>query len=146
MRALHRVIDHRAELLRHAGIGQRLGEVILVAEDEMQREHAGLRRQRRGVRGRGDDEVDVAGAQLLQHHRLLAQLRAGELVDAHLAAAQFHELGVEDVAGDAVSGRVRLIVAEGKLALSIGVGGHGKRHDTNGHSRRRELSDRRSHW
>ena len=88
----------------------------LVAEDEVQREHAGLRRQRRRVGRRRDDEVDVAGAHLLQHLRLLAELRAGELVDAHLAAAQLLQLGVEDVGGDAVGGGRRLVVGEAELA------------------------------
>src|SRR5204863_8710419 len=94
-----------------------LGQVILVAEDEVQGEYARLRRQRRGVRRRGDDEVDIARAHLLQHDRLLAELRAGELVYAELAAAQLLELGIEDVGGDAVGRRSRLIVGECELAL-----------------------------
>ena len=49
--------------------------------------------------------------------RLLAELRAGELVDAHLAAAQLLELGIEDVGGDAVGRRSRLVVGECELAL-----------------------------
>ena len=94
----------------------------------------------------GDDEVDVAGADLLQHHRLLAELRAGELIDAHRAFAQFHELGIEHVGGDAVGGRMRLVVAEGVfLEFGVGAGGHGKRHDTGGKSRACENSDSVSH-
>src|SRR5207248_7259641 len=95
--------------------------VLLIAEDEMQREHAGLRRQRRGVRRRRDDEIDVTGAQLLQHLWLLAKLRAGKLIDAHLAAAQLLELGIEDVRRDAVSRRGRLVVRETELPRIRGV-------------------------
>ena len=117
MRALHGLAHHFAEGLRDARIGERLGQMVLVAEDEVQREDAGLRRHRRGVGGRRDDEVDVARAHLLQHLRFLAELRAGELVDAETAAAQFLELGVEDVAGDAVGGAGRLVVGEAEGAV-----------------------------
>ena len=85
LRALHRILDHGAEFGRDRGVGEHVLQMRLVAEDEVQREHARLRRQRRGVRGRRDDEVDVAGAHLLQHLRFLAELRAGELVDLHRA-------------------------------------------------------------
>ena len=78
-------------------------KVRLVAEYVVQRKHAGLRRDRRRIGGRRDDEVDIAGAQLFQHLRFLPELSAGELVDAEFAAAQFLELGVKDVAGDAVA-------------------------------------------
>ena len=119
LRALHLVLDHGAELGGDRRVGERLLQVRLVAEQEVEREHARLRRQRRRVGGRRDDEVDVAGAQLLQHLRLLAELRAGELVDAHLAARELLELGVEDVGGDAVGGRRRLVVREAELARRL---------------------------
>src|SRR2546429_330134 len=35
LRALHRVLDHLAERLRHGGVGERVGEVFLIAEDEV---------------------------------------------------------------------------------------------------------------
>src|SRR6059058_5021529 len=62
-RALHLVLDEGAKLGGDRRVGQRLLQVRLVAEQEVEREHAGLRRQRRRVRGRRDHEVDVAGAQ-----------------------------------------------------------------------------------
>jgi hypothetical protein len=76
--------------------------VILVAEQEVQREDAGLRRHRGSIGGGGDDEVDIPGAKFLEHHRLLAELRARELIDAQLAAAQLLELGIENIGGDAI--------------------------------------------
>src|SRR3989442_11086874 len=42
--ALRRVLDHGAERVGHGLVGQRPGQMVLVAEDEVQREHAGLRR------------------------------------------------------------------------------------------------------
>src|SRR5450631_482908 len=120
--------------------------MILVAEDIVQRKHTRLWRHGRGVGGRCDDEVDVTGADLLQHHRLLAELRARELVDAHRAFAQFHELGIEDVTRDAVSRRVRLIVTEGIFFLSIGVAGHGQRYGGNSNCQAAELLDRILNW
>ena len=74
------------------GIGERLDHVVFVAEQEMQRHHAGLRRDRRGVGGRDDGELDIARLDQLQHLRLLPELRAGILVDQHGALAQFLEL------------------------------------------------------
>ena len=137
MCALDRILDHRLEFLGHRRIGEHMHQMFFVAEDEVLREHAGLRRNRRGIGGRGDDEVDVAGADLFKHDRLLAELRARELVDAHRALAQFHELGVEHVGGDAVGRRMRLVVAEGVfLDLGIGAGGHGKSHDAGGQMQR----------
>jgi hypothetical protein len=67
LRALHLVLDHEAKLLRDRRIGKHFGEMRLVAEDEVDREHTGLRRQGRRVRRRRDHEVDVARAHLLQH-------------------------------------------------------------------------------
>ena len=93
-------------------IGERLLQVVFGAEQEVQRHHAGLRRERRGVRRRADAELDVAGLHQLQHLRLLPELRAGILVDDHRALAQLLELVGEDVAGDAVPGVARLVVGE----------------------------------
>jgi hypothetical protein len=119
--ALHRVLDHGAEGIGHFLVGQRLGQVGLVAEDEVQREHARLRRHAGGVRGGGDDEVDIARSQLLQRLRLSSQLRARELVDAELAAAQRLQLLVEDAGGDAIGGSHRLVIGEAQLTLSRGI-------------------------
>jgi hypothetical protein len=117
LRALHRVLHHVAERGGDGRVGQHLLQVVLVAEQEVQREHAGLGRQRGRVGGRRDHEVDVAGAQLLQHLRLLAELRARELVDAEVAARQLLELGVEDIGGDPVRRGGRLVVGETERAL-----------------------------
>jgi hypothetical protein len=115
LRALHLILHHVAKLLRDRGIGEDLHEMVLVAEDEVQREHAGLRRHGRRVGGRRNDEVDVARPQLLQELRLLAELAARELVSAELAAREFFELVVEDVGGHTVRGRRRLVVREAEL-------------------------------
>jgi hypothetical protein len=69
----------------------------------------------------GDNEVDVARTHLLQHDRLLAKLRTGELVDTELAATQLLELRIEDVAGDAIRRCTRLVIGEGEFALRRGV-------------------------
>jgi hypothetical protein len=53
----------------------------------------------------------------LQYHRLLTKLGAGELVDAQLAPAQFLQLGVEDVGGDAVGRGARLVVGKSEFTL-----------------------------
>ena len=82
-----------------------------------------------------DDEIDVAGADLLQHLRLLAELRAGELVDHHRALAQLAELGGEDVAGDAVAGGVRLVIAEAEMPLARRKGWRGKQRHSQEQSR-----------
>jgi len=87
----------------------------LRAEQEMQRHHAGLRRDRRGIGRRDNGEIDVAGSDQLQDLRLLPELRAGILVDQHGAVAQFLELGGEDVVGDAVAGIELLIVGETEM-------------------------------
>src|SRR6266704_148601 len=119
--ALRRVLDHGAERVGHGLVGQRPGQMVLVAEDEVQREHAGLRRHTSCVRGCRDDEVDVTRAQLRQRRRLGAQLRAGELIDAQLAATQHLELSVEYVGSDAGGRRHRLVVGEAELALRRGI-------------------------
>ena len=86
--ALNGVLDHLAERGDHLWIADRLFQVILAIEDEMDRQHAGLGREGRRVGAGGDDKVDVAGADLLEHLRLLPELRPGELVDDHLTLAQ----------------------------------------------------------
>ena len=87
-------------------------EVRFRAEQEVHRHHAGLRRQRRGIRRGGNAEFDVARFHQLQDLRLLPELRAGILVDQHRALAQVLELVGEDIAEDAVTRRLRLIVGE----------------------------------
>ena len=136
MRALNLVVDHVLEGLGHAGIGERLHQVILRTEHEVDREHPGFRLQGRGIGGRGDAEIDIARTQLLQHLRLLAELRARELVDQQCVVAEFGELGGEGVAGDAVGGGVRLVIGEAEMPYVIGpcrIGhrrGGEKRHNT----------------
>jgi hypothetical protein len=110
------VLDGRVEHFAHGGdqpgIGDRLDQLRLGAEDVVDRQHAGFRRDGGRVRGGRDHEVDVAGADLLQHLRLLPQLRARELIDQHRALAEFRQLGVEQVRGDAVARRMRLVIGE----------------------------------
>ncbi len=115
--ALHRVLDHLAEGSDHLGIADRLLQVILVAEDEVDREHPRLGRDGCGVGGGRKDEIDVAGADLLEHLRLLPQLPAGKLVDDQRPVAQLLELVGEGVCRKAVGGGMRLIVAEGEVTL-----------------------------
>jgi len=115
--ALDGVLDHGAKRVGHLLVGEGLLQMDLVAEDEVQREHPRLRRHRRGVGGRGDDEVDVTRAHLLQCLGLGAELRARKLVDAQLAAAQLLQLLVEDVGGEAVRRGCGLVVREAKLPL-----------------------------
>jgi hypothetical protein len=110
--ALHGVGDHGLDRLRHFRVGHRLGEMLFRPEQEMQRHHAGLRRQGRGIRGGGNAELDVAGFHQLQHLRLLAKLGTGILIDQHGALAQLLELVAENIADDAVARRLRLIVGE----------------------------------
>src|SRR5258708_3342581 len=98
------------------------GKMILGAENPMDRHDAGFGLHGGGVGRRRDDEVDVAGADLLKHLRFLAELRAGKLVDRQRALAELGQLVHEDVAGDAVAGRVRLVVAEAEMP---GIGGLG---------------------
>ena len=112
MRALHRIGDHRLHRLGHFGIGDRLDQMRLGAEQEMHRHHAGLRRQRRGIGGRGNTELDIAGFHQLQDLRLLPELRAWILVDQHAALAQFLQLVGEDIAEDAIAGGLGLIIGE----------------------------------
>ena len=103
-----------------AGIGERLFQVVLGAEHEVDRKDPGFRLQGCRVRGRGDAEIDIARAQLLQDLRLLPELGAGKLVDEHRAVAQLGELTREGVAGDAVGGRMRLVVGEAEMARLVG--------------------------
>ncbi len=112
MRAFDLAGEHLAHRRRHAGIAERLDGVILVAEDEMDREHAGLRLDRRRIGRRDQDEIDVAGLDLLQGLRLLAELGAGILIDLECALAQLRELLREEIGGNAVGARLRLIVGE----------------------------------
>jgi hypothetical protein len=58
----------------------------------MDRKHPRFRLNRRRIRRRRDREVDIASAQFLQYLRLLAQLRARELIDDQRAVAQLLEL------------------------------------------------------
>jgi len=82
----------------------------------------------------------------LQHLRFLAELRAGILIDQELALAQLLHLIGEEVGGDAVAGRVRLVIGEAiVLFLRVGAkrngcdGGskqdaaHKQRHANDGH-------------
>src|SRR5207237_10832182 len=104
-----------------------LRAALFGAEREVQRNAARLWRHRGRIRRRRDDEVDVTGSQLLQNHRLLAELRAGELIDRELAAAQLLELGVEQIRGDAVGRRARLVVAEAEGPLGGDFARRGER-------------------
>jgi hypothetical protein len=97
-------------------VGERFLQVVLGAEHEVDREHPGLRLQGRRVGGRGDRKIDIARAQLLQDLRLLAELRARELVDRHRAVAHFGQFVGEGVGGDAIGRRVRLVVGEAEAA------------------------------
>src|SRR5207247_8602490 len=114
--------------------------MVLVAEDEVQREHAGLRRYAGCVCGCRDDEVDVTRAQLLQRLRLGPQLRAGELIDAELAATQRLQLFVEYVGSDAVGRRHRLVVGEAELALRRGIARQPQRQEARGKGHESKLS------
>jgi hypothetical protein len=112
MQALRGLVDHGPDRIEHLLVGERLDDVTFIAEQEMQRHHPGLRGNRRGV-GRGDDgELDVAGFDQLQQLRLLAELRAGILVDQHGALAQLLELVGEQVAGDRIAGVARLVIGK----------------------------------
>ena len=136
MQALRGLVDHRLDRVDHLLVGQRLDHVIFVAEQEVQRHHAGLRRDRRGI-GRGDDgEIDVAGLHQLQQLRLLPELRARILVDQHGALAQFLELGGKDVVGDAVAGIELLVVGEAIMLRLLRAGAGGKQHRRRGDQHR----------
>ncbi len=115
-RALHRLGDHRLDRRRHLRVRQRLGEMGFRTEQEVQRHHPGLRRERGGIGGRGDAEFDVAGLHQLQHLRLLPELRARILVDQHGALAELLEPVAEGVADNAVARAFRLIVGEAEAA------------------------------
>ena len=118
MNALHGVVDHVADRFEHFLITERLDVVLVGAEQEMQRHHAGLRRDRRGIGGRDDREIDIAGSDQLQDLRFLPELRAGILIDQHGSLAQFLELGGKYIVGDAVAGIELLIVGE---AIMLGL-------------------------
>ena len=122
MGALHGIVDHLAHRLDDGRIGHRLDQMVFRAEQEVQRHHAGLRRQGGGIGRRADAEFDVARFHELQDLRLLAELGAGILVDQHRALAEFLQLVGEHVADDAVAGRVGLVVGE-LVVLGLGVGG-----------------------
>jgi hypothetical protein len=99
------------------GIGEHLDGMRFIAEDEMDREDARLRLRGRGIGGRQEDEVDVAGLHFLQRLCLGAELRARILIDRERALAQFHQLLVEHLRAGAITAALRLIVGEGKLAI-----------------------------
>ena len=109
---LHRLVDHVPYGLGHLGVGERLGEVLVRAKQKMQRKDACLRRESRGVGRRGNREIKVAGSQKLKDLRLLPQLSARILFDDEGIPAELGELGSENVRGDAVAGRARLIVGK----------------------------------
>ena len=100
------------------GIAEHLDGMRFVAEDEMDREHAGLRLRGRSVGGRQQHEVDVAGLHLLQRLRFGAELGAGILIDRERALAQLHQLLVEHVGADAVAAVLRLVVGEREIGGS----------------------------
>ena len=135
VQALRGLVDHRRDRIEHLLVAQRLDQMIGVAEQEVQRHHAGLRRDRRGIGRRDDGEVDVAGLHQLQELRLLPELRARILVDQHRALAQFLELGGKHVVGDAVAGIELLIVGEA-IMLDLLRAGAGGEHDRRGGDRR----------
>ncbi len=118
---LHRILDHVLNRLNDLWVRQRLLQMIFRPEQKMQRHHAGLRRERSGVRRRTDAELDVARLQELQNLRLLPKLRSGILIDEHGALAQLLELFGKDVAGNAVTGVSRLVVGKAEVASFLGL-------------------------
>src|SRR5262249_48464847 len=86
--------------------------MVFRAEEIVQRHHPGLRRYGRGVRRRRDAELDIAGFHELEHLRLLPELGARILIDEHRALAELLELVGKDVAEDAVSGRLGLVIGK----------------------------------
>lgn len=117
------VLDGRVEHLPYRrdqpGVADRLDQLVFRTEEVVDRQHARFRRHRRRVGGRADHEIDVAGADLLQHLGLLPQLRAGKLVDRHRPVAQLHKLAIEKVRRDAIARRMRLVVGETEVARLI---------------------------
>ena len=99
------------------GVAEHFDGVRFIAEDEVDRKHAGLRLRGRGIGGRQEYEVDVAGLHLLQGLRFGAELGAGILIDRERALAQFHQLLVEHFGAGAVAAALRLVVGEGKCAV-----------------------------
>ena len=55
----------------------------------------------------------------MQHLRFLAELGAGKLIDDHAAFAELGQLVAEQIGADAISRRVRLVIAE---AVVLGLG------------------------
>ena len=119
MRVLHRFGEHRLHFIHQQRAGYGVHQMLIRPEQIMDRQHTGLRRNRRGVGGGTEDEIDVAGADFLQHLRLLPQLTAGELVDDHRTAAEFGQLRRKQIAADTVSRGVWLIVSK---AVMLNVG------------------------
>ena len=101
----------------HLGIAKHFDRVRLVAEDEVDREHAGFRLRGRGVGGRQEHEVDITALHLLQGLRFGAELRAGILIDRQRALAQFRQLLTEHLGADAVAAGLRLVIGERELAV-----------------------------
>src|SRR4051794_13506119 len=59
---LHRLLNHLAKDVNDLGIGDRFLQVILAAKDEMDREHASLGGDGRGICSGRENEIDIAGA------------------------------------------------------------------------------------
>ncbi len=112
MNALRRAVDHVADGFKHLLVTERLDVVLFRAEQEVQRHHAGLRRNRRRVGGRYHRKIQIAGLHKLQQLGFLPKLRAGKLVDQHGALAQLLQLRRKNVVGDAVAGVELLVVRE----------------------------------
>ena len=77
-------------------------------------------------------EIDIAGAQLLQHLRLLAELGAGELIDNHRTMTQIGKLRGEGIAGDTIGRRLGLIVGKAEMPHLIRRRRAGERHCEDG--------------
>ena len=118
---------------------ERLEDVVVVAEDVGQLEHAHLRNERRQRRGGDRPEIDGAELDLLGHLALAAE-RAGMVVgDLDLAAGQLGELVGELLGGlrGAVLGRIDVAHAQ-VLVLSPHRAPDGQHGPENGKPRARE--------